>query len=111
MNSRVLPPELIRTIRAYSKPCLRYPKLYKDVLKALKMKRWPELGRKLCVKNPPILLILKVFLDANTNLLRGRQVLGNDRSSDLDEMYKLLRSMYDSAHHAMLLSVYGKPDN
>jgi hypothetical protein len=52
-----LPPELVRIIREFSKPLLRYPKIYKKVLEACDMNQWPQLMKELSFTGQPKRLI------------------------------------------------------
>jgi len=43
----LLPPELVRIVKAFSKPILRYPREYKDALRETHKREWPVLKEKL----------------------------------------------------------------
>ena len=116
--SAILPPELVCIISAYSKPSLRYKQIYEDVLKAFGLKRWPELGRKLCERNHLLTTLLKVFLVANKNanqvenMARERQQeAAQDTSAEQAEevamtMHTLFQEVYGNARAAVLVAVY-----
>jgi hypothetical protein len=116
--SGILPPELVRIVSAYAKPCLRYKKLYEDALKAFGLKRWPQLGRKLFVKNHLLASLLKVLLVAHKNAVLGEnmaRLLQEQAEQHPDavqaeqvatSMYSLLKDNYMNARSAVLVAVY-----
>ena len=117
-KSLFLLPELGSIVNAYAKPRLRYKKLYEDALKAFGLKRWPELGRKLCVKNHLLASLLKVLLVAHKNAQLGENMerLLQERAEQYPDavqaeqvatsMYSLLKDNYMNARSAVLVAVY-----
>ncbi len=118
-----LPEELGRIVNAYAKPSIRYKKTYEDMLKAFDLKRWPELGRKLCVKNHVLWMLMRVFLVAKKNadkvekIVRTYQDEGDDpnvyyTANEAQEvtvdMHTLLQEVYKTSRDAVLIAVYGK---
>jgi hypothetical protein len=125
----LLPEELGRIVNAFAKPCLRgrYKKTYNDVLAAFGLKRWPELGRKLCEENHLLWMLLKVFLVAKKNADRVENDVREYRDEEdptvyytqgeADDvrvyMHGLLQEVYGTSRNAVLVAVYGKtpPDS
>jgi len=113
-----LPEELGSIVNTYAKPSIRYKKLYEDALKAFGLKRWPELGRKLCVKNHLLASLLKVLLVAHKNAQLGENMarLLQERAEQYPDavqaeqvatsMYSLLKDNYMNARSAVLVAVY-----
>ncbi len=48
-----LPSEIVSIISAFSKPLLRYPKVYKQALDVYGLKEWPELMEELSFTGEP----------------------------------------------------------
>jgi hypothetical protein len=125
----LLPEELGRIVNAFAKPRLRgrYKKTYNDVLAAFGLKRWPELGRKLCQENHLLWMLLKVFLVAKKNADRVESVVREYRDEEdpsvyytqneadefIVETHGLFREIYGTSHNSVLVAVYGKypPDS
>ena len=120
----LLPPELGRIVNAFAKPRLfgRYKKTYNDVLAAFELKRWPELGRKLCERNHILFMLLKVYLVAKKNADRVENVVREFRDEEdpnvyyteghadeiTIEMHTLFQEVFRTSAAAVLCAVYGK---
>ena len=115
-----LPEELGRIVNAYAKPRLRYKKEYDEVLKAFGLKRWPELGRKLCERNHVLSSLIKVFLVAKKNADRvenmarlyqeeldaGPDAIAIQAEEIANTMHTLFQEVYGNASTAVLVAAY-----
>lgn len=46
-----LPEDVLRLIRKYSQPCMKYRKEYKEVMRQLELRDWGNVKRRLCDKD------------------------------------------------------------
>ena len=109
-----LPDELLKIIREYAKPCLRYPNAYKEVLRVMKLKRWPELMKQLSGSGDQpkkVLSVIKVFLVARQSYLRADQACYRDPSGENRATREAFYEMLKPTNDSLLIMVYGKnPD-
>jgi len=60
-----LPEELVAIVRGFSKPLLRYPREYKEAMRALKRDEWPLVKKYLSTSEADqVLLVLKTYVNA-----------------------------------------------
>ena len=112
-----LPQEIVGIIRAYSKPCLRYPRAYKEVLRMMKLKKWPELMKKISIpkktidESKNVLAIVKIFLSERKTYYSAEQAYDNDPTYENNQIRSELwwKDMQNTKN--LLIAVYGKyPD-
>jgi hypothetical protein len=92
-NKMELPADILPLIRAFAKPRLRYPEAYKEVLRCLKMKRWPELMEKLSGE----------FVSANNaySVVKAFLVF-EDTCQLVDNLYRQTPTEYNKGTHALV---------
>lgn len=104
-----LPEEIVGIIRAFSKPCLRFPNAYKDVCETLELKHWPELMKKLSGPGDEpkkVLAVVKVFLTAHkgyTQASKACEHLLENRARK-----QAFSDMLGPANDSLLMTVFGK---
>jgi len=109
-----LPDEVLRIVRAYAKPRLRYPRTYKEVLRVLGMKRWPELMEKLSGQpgDPNhALSVVKTFLSVEDSCHRANLVYLQNPTEETKMMRDLVFKIKRPAYESLVIMIYGKkPD-
>jgi hypothetical protein len=92
-NKMELPTDILPLIRAYTRPRLRYPEAYKEVLRCLKMKRWPELMEKLSGE----------FVSANDAYSVVKAFLAFEDTCQLvDNLYRQTPTEYNKQTHTLV---------